>query len=162
LTEGSPADTLRTRIISAGAAGLATTDAVSRTGLRPSAIEKILPALDGVARVGNTLLPATAVALLSKDLLQSVETFHTRNPLAPGMSKEQLRAAVGDCPSEVFDRTFETALREKKLELTGDLVRLPGRGVVMKDDEAESKKTIEHAFSSAGLKVPFLRDVLTG
>jgi selenocysteine-specific elongation factor len=48
------------------------------------------------------------------------------------------------------------------LELVGDLVRLPGRGVVMKDEEAESKKIIEHAFSSAGLLVPALQTVLGG
>ena len=32
----------------------------------------------------------------------------------------------------------------------------------MKDEEAESKKTIEDAFASAGLKVPALREVLAG
>jgi len=50
----------------------------------------------------------------------------------------------------------------KHLEMIGDLVRLPGHGVVMKDEEAESKKTIEQAFASAGLKVPALKDVLAG
>jgi selenocysteine-specific elongation factor len=34
--------------------------------------------------------------------------------------------------------------------------------VVMKDEEAESKKVIEDAFASAGLKVPSLKDVLAG
>lgn len=32
----------------------------------------------------------------------------------------------------------------------------------MKDEEAESKKIIETAFASAGLKVPALKDVLSG
>ena len=32
----------------------------------------------------------------------------------------------------------------------------------MKDEEAESKKMIEQAFASAGLKVPSLREVLAG
>jgi selenocysteine-specific elongation factor len=32
----------------------------------------------------------------------------------------------------------------------------------MKDEEAESKKIIESAFGSAGLKVPALKDVLAG
>jgi selenocysteine-specific elongation factor len=32
----------------------------------------------------------------------------------------------------------------------------------MKDEEAESKKMIESAFASAGLKVPALKDVLAG
>jgi len=34
--------------------------------------------------------------------------------------------------------------------------------VVMKDEEAEAKRTIETAFASAGLKVPALKDVLAG
>jgi selenocysteine-specific elongation factor len=49
----------------------------------------------------------------------------------------------------------------KQLEIAGDLIHLPGRSVVMKDEEAESKKIIEHAFASAGLKVPALKDVLS-
>lgn len=32
----------------------------------------------------------------------------------------------------------------------------------MNDEEAESKRVIESVFASAGLKVPFLRDVLAG
>jgi selenocysteine-specific elongation factor len=32
----------------------------------------------------------------------------------------------------------------------------------MRDEESESKKTIEQAFQSAGLKVPALKDVLAG
>jgi selenocysteine-specific elongation factor len=44
----------------------------------------------------------------------------------------------------------------------GELVRLAGRGVVMKDEEAESKTIIEAAFANAGLKVPALKDVLAG
>jgi selenocysteine-specific elongation factor len=55
---------------------------------------------------------------------------------------------------------LEGLAQQKKLEVSGDLVRLPGRGVVMKDEEAESKKTIEEAFSRAGLRVPALHEVL--
>jgi len=52
--------------------------------------------------------------------------------------------------------------RIHNLEISGDLVHLPGRAVVMKDDESESRKIIEGAFASAGLKVPALKDVLDG
>ncbi len=44
--------------------------------------------------------------------------------------------------------------------LAGELVHAAGRGVVLRDDEAESKKQIEAAFSNAGLTVPLLKDVL--
>jgi selenocysteine-specific elongation factor len=53
-------------------------------------------------------------------------------------------------------------VRGKKLEVAGELVRLPGHGVVMKDEEAESMQIIEQAFGSAGLKVPALHEVIAG
>ena len=48
------------------------------------------------------------------------------------------------------------------MEIVGDLIRLPGRGIAMKDEEAESKKKIEDAFAAAALKVPALNEVLAG
>jgi selenocysteine-specific elongation factor len=53
-------------------------------------------------------------------------------------------------------------VKENKLVVSGDIVHLPGHGVVMKDEEAESKTIIENAFFRAGLKVPALKDVLGG
>jgi hypothetical protein len=77
------------------------------------------------------------------------------------MSKEELRDRVNLGP-EVFYSVLGKLAEEKKLEVAGELVHLPGRGVVMKDEEAESKKIIEQAFASAGLKVPSLKEVLAG
>ena len=82
--------------------------------------------------------------------------------MVAGISREELRSRLAEVSPEIFEPVFEEALRAKRIELVGELVRLPGRGVVMKDEEAESKKVIENAFASAGLKVPFLRDVLAG
>ena len=60
-----------------------------------------------------------------------------------------------------FSAACSTALvRDKKLEAAGDQVRGAGRGVVLRDDEAESKQTIEQAFAKAGLQVPALKEVL--
>jgi len=63
---------------------------------------------------------------------------------------------------EVFAPVLSTLVRDKKVEVEADLVRLPGRGVRMKDEEAESKEKIETAFSSVGLKVPALTEVIAG
>jgi selenocysteine-specific elongation factor len=95
------------------------------------------------------------------EVLQTLKKFHDVNPLVAGMSKEELRDRV-KLGTEVFDGVHQELVEEKKLEIAGELVRLPGRGVVMRDDEAESKKIIESAFASAGLKVPSLKEVLAG
>ena len=41
------------------------------------------------------------------------------------------------------------AHQRKELELAGDVVRLPGRGIVMKE-ERKSKSVIERAFARRG------------
>ena len=77
------------------------------------------------------------------------------------MGKEELRDRM-NLGIEVFSAVLQKLGKEKKLDVAGELVRLQGRGVVMKDEEADSKKIIEQAFASAGLKVPSLKDVLAG
>jgi selenocysteine-specific elongation factor len=94
-----------------------------------------------------------------EEIVASVSQFHDANPLKPGIGKEELRDRVNLNP-DVFYSAIQKLSELKKLETTGEQVRLPSRGVVMKDEEAEAKKTIESAFSTAGLKVPALKDVL--
>lgn len=144
--------------------GLTLAQAVSETGWRREVIERHLATLlaEGlVLRFGDLLLDAAVMSALSMLLPQTISSFHHANPLVPGMGKEALREKYTLSP-EVFAAALESLARQKKLEVTGDLVRLPGHGVVMKDDEAESKKKIEEAFATAGLTVPALPEVLAG
>ena len=76
-----------------------------------------------------------------------------------GIGKEELRDRANLGP-EVFYSVLDKLVGERKLDVAGEIVRLPGRGVVMNEDEAESKKIIEQAFASAGLQVPSLKEVL--
>ncbi len=104
---------------------------------------------------------APAFADLQASILNSLNTFHTKNSLAAGISKEELRELVEASP-DVFAAALNRLAHQRKLELAGDLVKLPGRGVTLKDDEAESKNIIESAFAATGLKVPALLEVLAG
>jgi selenocysteine-specific elongation factor len=102
-----------------------------------------------------------ALEALKLLITSTVVIFHQENPLVAGIGKEELRERV-QASDAVFAAALEMLVREKKLDAAGEIVHLAGRGVVMKDEEAESKKTIEAAFASAGLKVPALKDVLAG
>ena len=112
-------------------------------------------------RIADSFFDAMAIAALERSLLAEVALYHQQNPLTPGINKDALWERVG-IGSDGFAVALAALTREKKLELAGDLVRLPGRGIVMKDEEAESKAVIERAFRSAGLTVPALREVLAG
>ena len=109
----------------------------------------------------NTLVSSQAFNQAQTEVLSAITKFHDTNPLVPGISKEELRERLKIGP-EIFFGVVEKLAQEKKIQSGGELVHLAGRGVVMKDEEAESKKTIEEAFARAGLKVPALYQVIAG
>jgi selenocysteine-specific elongation factor len=155
---------LKARVARRGQGGLSVAQAVVETGWRRELIESYLE--DSIAkcqiiRVGDLLLQAGVIEGLKTSLLGRLTEFHKRNALVPGVSRESLREEFNLRP-EVFAALLDGLVREKRLEVSGEIVRLPGHGIVMKDEEAESKKMIEGAFRLAGLKVPALQDVLAG
>lgn len=164
LAEGNSEVILRARIARRQHAGVSISKLVSETGWTKSVLESLirpLTAAGKVARLGDLLIDACAAQALKSQILAAAEVFHKKNPLQGGVNKEELRAQV-DASQEVFEMVAASLLRERRIEVVGDIFRLPGQGVVMKDEEAESKKKIEDAFASAGLKVPALREVLAG
>jgi selenocysteine-specific elongation factor len=162
LTEELRTGMLRARVIGSGARGLGIPEAIARTGWPAQQIISGASANPEIVRIADIFISKPALDIVRKDLISALEAFHKHNALVAGMSKEELRGRFSEVAPAVFDSVFDEALRAKKIELEGELVRLAGRGVVMKDDEAESKKIIEAAFANAGLKVPALKDVLAG
>jgi selenocysteine-specific elongation factor len=164
LVNNNPQEILKARIARRTDHGLSFAQAIAETGMRRELIEKHLADPTQkvhVLRVGDLLVQTAAIEELKRDLIGILGEFHKRNPLVGGMSKEALRDKL-DVGPEVFDLALSRLVNDKKLETIGEFVRLPGHSVIMKDEEAESKKTIESAFASAGLKVPALKDVLAG
>jgi selenocysteine-specific elongation factor len=161
LSKESVSGRLRARVTASGTKGLSITEFIARTGWTASQISLASGNL-GMVRIADTFISKAALEIVHKGLVPVLDAFHKRDPLLPGMSQEELRGRFSEVAPEVFARVFKEALQAKRIELAGEFVRLPGRGVVMKDEEAQSQKIIEHAFASAGLKVPALKDVLAG
>ena len=141
--------------------GLTLSQVVAETGWRKGVVEGLLKQDPAVVSFGNMLIHTDAFASVKQTIVESLATFHEANPLAAGMTSATLRENVR-ANAEVFEFALDSLLRAKKIESVGELVRLPGRGVVMKDEESESRSVIERTFAAAGLKVPALKDVLAG
>ncbi len=92
-------------------------------------------------------------------MLAAVDRFHNANPLVGGISKEQLREEL-NLAGDIFRGVLATLTLGKKLQVGGEIVHAVGKGVALRDEEAEAKLKIEQAFASAGLKVPLLKEVL--
>ena len=164
LAAGDPEPILRGRIARRGAAGIGAPRLIAETGWDRNFMEARLATAvkDGrLLRIGDSFVDAPAMVSLQTLMVSSVEAFHRNNSLVGGIARETLREQV-KASSEIFAAAVDRLVRDRKIEVAGDLLRLPGHGVAMKDEESESKQKIEEAFAAAGLKVPALHEVIAG
>jgi selenocysteine-specific elongation factor len=164
LAGDDPQAMVSARIARRGKNGVTVQQLVSETGWgRPVLESRLVEAVRSgqVLRLGDLLVDAPAAKELGAAAVRAVEDFQSKNPLVGGVSKGELCERVS-ASVEVSEAVLEMLAREKKLAMTGELVHLPGRGVALQDEEAESKQKIEGAFASAGLQAPALKDVLAG
>jgi selenocysteine-specific elongation factor len=164
LASGDLRAILKLRIARRGRGGISIAQLTGETGWTQDFIqEQLAPAVSEkrILRTGGQFLDTAALSELQQFILTTLADFHQKNSLVPGIAKEVLREQT-KTSAEILNTILETLSREQKIELAGDLVRLPGHGVTLKDEEAESKQKIEQAFEAAGLKVPALHEVLAG
>jgi selenocysteine-specific elongation factor len=162
LANRAAADILSARLIRRGAGGLDLKTAIGETGWLESDLEQVAAELvrsGSAVRCGSVLVAAQEFEQSANRAVEIVKKFHQANPLVAGMGKEQLREQL-ELREEVFAAVLSRLEREKKLQSAGELIQIAGRAIVMSQDEAQSKQTIERAFANAGLKVPALKDVL--
>jgi selenocysteine-specific elongation factor len=162
LLNAAPETALQARVARTGQQALSISEAVAESGLPANKIDNALSKLiqsGGIVRIGEFFIHRPALDSLKQLMRVAVEDFHSKSPLVTGMSRKELQESVG-VRAQVFSAALDALVKEQRLEIVGEVVRLPGRAVVMKDEEAESKAAIEQAFASAGLAVPALKDVL--
>src|SRR5260370_4591097 len=161
---GDPALILRARIARRQHEGISLSRLIAETGWNRNVIEaKLSPAEreQQVLRIGDRFAETRAIEELKLDLQGTLEQFHKKNPLVGGIGREQLRDEL-KASAEVFAVVAAALVREKKLEIAGDLVHLAGRGVAMKGAEAEATQVMEDALPRAWLTGPALREVMAG
>jgi len=164
LANGSAEQVLAARVARQNGNGLDLARAVSETGWLARTVETLADALakaGKAVRIDSVLIATAALAELETRTLAEIENFQQQNPLLAGYNKEALRERLG-IRGEIVERVLAELARLKKIDISGEQVRTAGRGVVMKDEEVESKQMIEQAFAQAGLRVPALKEVLAG
>jgi selenocysteine-specific elongation factor len=162
LGKASPSERLTLLVSRREQHGLSLQSAVHETGWPMQTLRNLATdcaAKQQLASFGDILIATPTLRAITAALLHSVELFQKSSPLAGGMSKQELleKSAL---EKDIFTGALNSLLAEKKLELTGEHVHLPGRRLVMQDDELETKRRIEAVFATAGLKVPALKEAL--
>jgi len=167
---GDAAARLELLVQQSGEASLA--DLVARTGWHTEEVMRVGRELEAKKRLKilgqppAELVHAGHFEKLARRVLKALEDFHSANPLVAGMAKEELRArAAGPSPEAepsalLFDTILQTLASEGKVEISGETVKLSGRGVQMSPQEAAAREQISGAFENAGLAVPSAKEVL--
>lgn len=135
--------------------GMSAADLIARTGLRPDEIArapfKPLPGRDWY-------VDAAWHQSTRERLVRAVREFHAKNPLQPGIPKQDLRSReLPGAPPFLLDALLAEA---KDLVVEGEIVRSRAHKVTFKEDEEQARAAIERAFESAGLAVPSVTEVL--
>jgi selenocysteine-specific elongation factor len=98
---------------------------------------------------------ATAKTAKIREILKD---FHRKNPLLPGMPKEEIRSReLPGAPAFLLDALL-TQVRDVVGE--GEVLRLASHKVTFQQDESAALEKIETAFADAGLAVPSTAEVL--
>lgn len=163
MLSGDDQELLHSRIARRFSEGFSVADAVAETGWTRERVEHVLGELaktKRIVRVADKLADSAVYESLKTSIPVHLEAQLEKTRLAGGIGKEQLRDRHTD--PILHEAILAQLVQAGKLEVSGDLVRLPGKGVQLRDEEAEAKNVIEQAFASAGLKVPALKEVLAG
>jgi selenocysteine-specific elongation factor len=129
--------------------GMTAAALIERTGLSAEEISAVAPKAIGEWYVDREWMNAAR-----GQMVKTVQDFHRKNPLLPGVPRQDLRERV---PQQVFDALIAEA---GELLAEGEIVRARSHQVVLKEDEEQARAKIETAFEKAGLAVPALADVL--
>ncbi|HXB66619.1 MAG TPA: selenocysteine-specific translation elongation factor [Candidatus Acidoferrales bacterium] len=140
--------------------GLSTAELVARTGL----LEPEIASAAARAPVVTIAQPQPwyvdrAWFQATRDrLVKTVREFHQKNPLLPGMARQDLRGReLQDAPAFLMDALIANS---KDIVAEGETVRSRGHKLVLKEDEEQARAAIERAFDETGLAVPSVPEVL--
>lgn len=93
-------------------------------------------------------------------LRENVESFHAKNPLLPGIPKEELRTRYFSALApDVFSAALDRAIAENIVAAERDIISLSGRSVLLNREDEALLSAIESALQECGLQYPGMEEV---
>ncbi|HTM51897.1 MAG TPA: selenocysteine-specific translation elongation factor [Bryobacteraceae bacterium] len=159
MAEAGPAERMALLVRESGH-GTGRAALLARTGLLAAEIESIAAESRFVTlrQPEFWIMDAEWFRAKTDELTAAVREFHQKNPLLPGLAKQDLRGrSLPNAPLFVLDALLAAA---RQVVVEGDIVRLATHKLVLKEEEERAIRAIERAFEEAGLAVPALNEVL--
>ncbi|MGA3015859.1 MAG: selenocysteine-specific translation elongation factor [Bryobacteraceae bacterium] len=137
--------------------GISLPDLAARTGIRETDIAAAAMRAPVVALAESWYVDRAWFHAAQDRVIKAVAEFHEKNPLVPGIARQDLRSReMPLAPPLVMDALVAAG----SLVVEGETVRSRNHRVVLKDDEEQARAAIERAFEQASLAVPAVAEVL--
>ena len=105
-------------------------------------------------------LSAAAEARIQNRLQEATASYHSKNPLLPGIQKEELRTRyLAALSPDVFAASLERAVATGILRLEKDIVAVAGRRVALSRDDETLAASVEKKLRQHGLEFPGFEDL---
>jgi selenocysteine-specific elongation factor len=138
--------------------GLPMQELVARTGLTESAIAAVAAKAPLMVLAPPYYIARPWFQAARAKLEKAVREFHAAHPLQPGIALHDLHnAQLPGAPPFVLEALLADS---KEIAVEGEIARLRGRKVSLRDDERQAREAIERAFETAGLAAPSAAEAL--
>lgn len=161
LAEASPEQRVAWLLRQAGYRGLTTKELFGRSGLSPRTLQRTMDLLSTrstallVDKERRLYLSAEVFEGMVARALALIQSFHEREPLKEGLSKQELHQRLSDeLEPKVLARVVQALLDAGQTELNGDIVRIKGRGRALSVSEETARTRVIAELTAAGLAPP--------
>jgi selenocysteine-specific elongation factor len=162
LEQGTPEAVVEEHLRRVGPSGARLVDLRARTPFGPDALRAVLGGLAARERVlivdREWYVHVDAAERLREEALAALAAFHAREPLKPGMSKEELRTRLGGVEERVFLHLLDRVAAAGLLAVEKDKVRLASHEVRLDARQRGVLERLEAEFREAGVAPPSLEE----
>lgn len=162
LERGEAPAVIEEHILRVGPGGARTADLRARTSFGQAALRGLLADLTARRRVflvdREWYVHADAAQRLRDEAVAALHAFHAREPLKPGMSKEELRTRLGGLDERVFLPLLDRFAAAGAIAVEKDKVRLAEHQVRLDPQQRALLDRLEAEFREAGVAPPSAED----
>jgi len=154
----SPSHRLVVMSDEAGLKGLPEAILPVRLGSPPAPQENYKISTAGLTRIHGRWFANSNLEAARRRIVDTVVAHHSQNPLATGISREEVRSRLGiDQP--LFDELTRELTVAKKIEAGGAELRVPGKGPELSDKQRKATDEILAALDAAGREPPSVSEL---
>jgi selenocysteine-specific elongation factor len=144
----------------AGIRGLRLAELAAATGWTNEVLQ--VQKTDSVVEVGGLFIARDSLDRLTAALVNELDRYHKREPLARGMLRETLREKIfTHSAPELFNGVLARLEAEAKVVSEKDIVRSSAHSVGLSDQDVALRDRIEQVYVAAGLEAPSLDEAMT-